>query len=67
MAKILSVEYGAAVIAAVTYAVLYVEGMNQAILVTFLQEFSHLFKGEFSGHTMFYGPPAQFSGFKAGF
>jgi hypothetical protein len=58
MAKILPVEYGAAVIAAVTYTVLYVKGVNQAILVTFFQEFNHLIKGKFAGHAMLYGPPA---------
>ena len=67
MTKILSVEDGAAVITAVAYTVLYIEGVNQAVFVTFLKKFSHLFKCKVTGHAMLYGPPAQFAGVKAGF
>ena len=58
MAEILSVKYAATIITAVAYTVLYIEGVDQAVLITFQQEVRHLFKGKFPGHAMLYGPPA---------
>jgi hypothetical protein len=47
-----------AVVAAVAYTVLYVQGMNKAIVIAFPQQLNSLVIGKFTGHTMLDGPAA---------
>ena len=66
MAEILSMEDAATVITAITYTILNIERVNQAVLVAFLQEVNNFVEGEFTGHAVLYSPPAQRACVKTG-